>query len=82
MKFLIEDKQFTYSVDWSKYNKEEGGFIEEYFPEVNEAISDFIQLLYNLYPKEKIADCLASGTLPALDYSERGIKARDLLKGM
>ncbi len=82
MKITIEESNYLYVVDWDKQNNVEGGFVEENFPKVDEAIESVLRLLGNLYPREKIADCLASGELAALDYSPNGIKARDMLKGM
>lgn len=82
MKITIEESNYLYTVDWGKNKKVEDGFICDYFPSVEEAIESVLRLLENLYSKEKIADCLASGELAALDYSERGVRARDVLKGM
>ena len=45
-----------------------------------EAIESALRLLEHLYSAEEIADCLASGELAALDYSEQGIKARETLR--
>ena len=82
MKITIEESNYLYTVDWDKNKKVEDGFICDYFPPVEETIESFLRLLENLYSKEKIADCLASGELAALDYSEQGIRARDMLKNM
>lgn len=81
MKIIIEDCQFSYAVDWSKFDKIDGGFVDVYMPSVEEAIDAVLRLLENCYSKEAIADCLASGELPALDYSERGVEAREKLRG-
>ena len=32
MRYIIEEHQFRYEVDWDTLNKEEDGFIEEHFP--------------------------------------------------
>lgn len=81
MKVIIEDGQFSYSVDWSKLDKIDGGFVDEYMPSVEEAIDAMLRLLENRFSRDAIADCLASGRLPSLDYSERGVEAREKLRG-
>ena len=80
MKYIIVEHQFRHVVDWDYFNKEEGGFVEEYFPNVKESIESFLRLLENVYSKEAIADALAEG-LDAMDYSEKGKEARKLLCG-
>ena len=77
MKFIIEDAQFTFACDFDKPIPYE---VDDRFPDVDECIDMFLRLLENIYSKEKIADCLASGELSALDYSEKGIKARETLR--
>lgn len=79
MKFIIEDAQFTYSCDFDKPIPDEDE-TRDRFPDVEEAIDSFLSLLENIYSAEKIADCLASGELTALDYSAKGIKAREALR--
>jgi hypothetical protein len=78
MRYIIEDDSFTFMVDWSKKNKVSDGFEEEYFPSCGESIEALMRLLQNVYPAETIADTLAKG-LDAMDYSESGRKARNLL---
>ena len=78
MKITIEEMSCSYSVDWSKEDKIEGDFVERYYPSVSEAIETFFRLLENCFSREKIADCLAEG-LDAMDYSEKGVRARKLL---
>lgn len=79
MKFIIEDEQFTYMCDFEKPITDEDESRKK-FPDVDEAIDSFFRLLESIYSAEKIADCLASGELAALDYSEKGIKAREILR--
>ena len=81
MRYIIEEHQFTYIVDWDKLNKVEDDFVEEYFPNVKESIESFLRLLENIHSAESIADALAEG-LDAMDYSEKGKKARQLLETM
>ena len=81
MRYIIEEHQFRHVVDWDFFNTEEGGFVEEYFPDVKESIESFLRLLENVYSKDAIADALAEG-LDAMDYSEKGKKARQLLETM
>lgn len=80
MKIIIEENQFVFACDFTKLNKEEDGFIDEYHPDVKEAIESALRLLENLYGAEAIADCLASGKLTSLDYSKKGIEARNKLR--
>ena len=79
MNFIIEDGQFSFSVDWSKLNTIEGGWENEYFPSAKESIEAFMRLLENVYPQKAISDALAEG-LDAMDYSEQGWKARERLQ--
>lgn len=81
MRYIIEEHQFRHVVDWDFFNTEEGGFVEEYFPNVKESIESFLRLLENIHSAESIADALAEG-LDAMDYSEKGKKARQLLETM
>ena len=78
MRYIIEEDSFTYMVDWSKQDKVTDGFEEKYFPTCEESIEALMRLLQNVYPAETIADTLAKG-LDAMDYSESGRKARNLL---
>ena len=79
LKFTIQEEEFIHTIDWSVKDKFEDGFLEEYFPPVDEAIDSFLRILGNIYPEQTIADALAEG-LSALDYSEKGILARNLLR--
>ena len=79
LKFTIQEEEYIHTVDWTVKDKIEGGFLEEYFPPVDEAIDSFLRILGNIYSEESIADALAEG-LTALDYSEKGILARNLLR--
>ena len=78
MRYIIEDDSFAYMVDWSRQDKVMDGFEEKYFPTCEESIEALMRLLQNVYPAETIADTLAKG-LDAMDYSESGRKARNLL---
>ena len=55
MKITITDDCFTYQVDWSLKNTVDGGFIEEYHPDLEECIEALLQLLENIYSREKIS---------------------------
>ena len=80
MKFIIEDAQFTYMCDFDKPIPDEDETRNK-FPDVDEAIDSFLSLLESIYSAEKIANCLASGELTALDYSPKGLEARRKLRG-
>lgn len=80
MKIIVEENQFVFACDYSKLNTVEDGFIEEYHPDVKEAIESALRLLENLYGAEAIADCLASGELTSLDYSKKGVEVREKLR--
>ena len=80
MKFIIEDAQNSYICDFDKPIPDEDE-TRDRFPDVDEAIDSFLRLLENIYSTEKIADCLASGDLNALDYSPKGLEARKKLLG-
>ena len=54
MKFSIEDGPFSYEVDWSKEDKIEDGWLNEYCPPVNEALDAVVHLLECIFPEEKI----------------------------
>ena len=80
MKIIVEENQFVLICDFSKLNTVEDGFIEEYHPDVKEAIESALRLLENVYGAEAIADCLAEGNLASLDYSPKGIAAKEILR--
>lgn len=80
MKYIIENRQLTYMIDWDKLSMQDGGYVREYHPTPRESIEAFLTLLENIYPKETIADVLAEG-LDAMDYSPKGIAARRRLEG-
>ena len=54
MKFIIEDGPFSYAVDWSKEDKIDGGWLDEYHASVDEVLDAVIHLLGCVYPEEKI----------------------------
>lgn len=78
MKYIIQNAQFTYEVDWSKLSTEDGGFIDEYFPSPKESIEAFLSLLENIHSPKAIADALAEG-LDAMDNSPKGVAAKKKL---
>lgn len=67
MKIIVKDKEFTFSYDSSVNDKIEGGFLEEYYPPVEEAVDVAMTLLWNVYDKAEIARVLKKG-IPAMDY--------------
>ena len=80
MKISVEEKQFVFTSDFEKLNTVEDGFVVEYHPNVQEAIESALRLFENLYGAEAIADCLAEGNLASLDYSPKGIAAKEKLR--
>lgn len=54
MKFIVEDGPFSYAVDWSKEDKIENGWLNEYCPSVEEALDAVVHLLGCVFPEEKI----------------------------
>ena len=54
MKIIIEEGPFSYSVDWSKYDKIDAGWLDEYFADVPEVIDAVIDLLECVFSPEKI----------------------------
>ena len=60
MKFIIQDGPFSYSVDWSKEDKVDGGWVEEYNPSIEEMIDAVIHLLECVYPEDEVKQELAS----------------------
>ena len=81
MKITVEENQFVFTCDFTKLNKEEGGFIEEYHPACKEAIESALRLLENIYGAGAIADTLSEG-LDEMDYSEKGVAAKKKLCGI
>lgn len=79
MRYVIEDGQFTYSVDWTKLDTVEGGWLKEYYPTPKESIEALMRLLANIYTPKDISDALAGG-LDAMDYSEAGWEAQKRLR--
>ena len=80
MKIIVEEHQFVFTCDFSKLNTVEDGFVVEYHPNVQEAIESALRLLENVYGAKAIADCLAEGNLASLDYSPKGIAAKEKLR--
>ena len=54
MKFIIEDCPFIYQVDWAMKNKIEDDTIEEYRPDLEESIEAYLELLENIFSREKV----------------------------
>lgn len=67
MRIIVQDAEFTYCYDSSVNDKIEGGFLEEYYPPVEEAVDVAMTLLWNVYDKAEIARVLKKG-IPAMDY--------------
>lgn len=73
MKFTVQDGTMFYICDYSVDDKIDGGFLEEYHPDVKEAVDDILELLSCVYDRRQIADYLL-GHIPAMDYA---IKAKE-----
>ena len=56
MKFVIEEGPFAYEVDWSKENKIDGGWLDEYHPSVEEMLDAVIHLITIVYPEDKVEE--------------------------
>ena len=69
MQIIVKNGAFTYTYDTSVNDTIEGGFVEEYFPPVEEAIDAAMELLWNVYDKRKIAQALKKG-IPAMEYDK------------
>lgn len=67
MQITVKEGAFSYMYDSSVMDTVEDGFLNEYHPEVEEAVDAAISLLWNIYPKRKIAKVLLEG-IPAMDY--------------
>lgn len=72
MQIIVKSGEFTHIYDSSVNDKIEGGFLEEYFPPVDEAINAAMELLWNVYDKRKIARALKNG-IPAMDYDDEEV---------
>lgn len=71
MQIIVKSGEFTHIYDSSVNDKIEGGFLEEYFPPVDEAINAAMELLWNVYDRKAIARALKKG-IPAMDYDKEG----------
>ncbi len=67
MQIIVKDGAFSYIYDSTALDTEKGGMITEYFPTPAEAADAAISLLWNIYPKRKLAEALLDG-IPAMDY--------------
>ena len=71
MQIIVKAGEVTHIYDSSVNDKIEGGFLEEYFPPVDEAINAAMELLWNVYDRKVIARALKKG-IPAMDYDKEG----------
>ena len=71
MQIIVKSGEFTHIYDSSVNDKIEGGFLEEYFPPVDEAINAAMELLWNVSDRKVIARALKKG-IPAMDYDKEG----------
>ena len=69
MQIIVKDKEFTYMYDSSVNDKVVDGFLDEYYPPVDEIVDIAVSLLWNLYDKAAIARVLKEG-IPAMDYDK------------
>lgn len=72
MQIIVKSGEFTHIYDSSVNDKIEGGFLEEYFPPVDEAVDAALTLLWNVYGRGKIARALKNG-VPAMDYDDEEV---------
>ena len=70
MKITVQDEKMFYSCDYSVHDKIDGGFLEEYFPPVSEAVDDALDLLACIYDRKSIAEYLLTD-IPAKDYAKK-----------
>lgn len=70
MKFTVQDGAMFHICDYSVEDKIDGGFLEEYHPDVKEAVDDILELLSCVYDRSQIADYLL-GHIPAMDYATK-----------
>lgn len=70
MKFTVQDGKMFYICDYCVDDKIDGGFLEEYHPDVKEAVDDILELLSCVYDRRQIADYLF-GHIPAMDYATK-----------
>ena len=68
MKITIQEGKKYYSCDYSVNDKIDGGFLDEYFPPVNEAVDDVLDLLACVYDRKDIGNYLM--TLRVKTYRE------------
>ena len=67
MQFIVKDAEFTHIYDSSVKDKVVDGFLQEYYPPVDEAVDAALTLLWNVYDRGAIARALKTG-VPAMDY--------------
>ena len=70
MKITIQEGKKYYSCDYSVNDKIDGGFQDEYFPPVNEAVDDVLDLLACVYDRKDIGNYLMTH-IPAMDYASK-----------
>ena len=68
MKITIQEGTKFYTCDYSVNDKIDGGFLDEYFPPVNEAVDDILDLLACVYSRKDIGNYLVTH-IPAMDYA-------------
>ena len=70
MKITIQDGTMFHICDYSVNDKIDGGFLDEYFPTVSEAVDDTLELLACVYGREDIGKYLMTH-VPAMDYATK-----------
>lgn len=69
MKITIQERTMFYACDYSVNDKIDGGILNEYFPTVNEAVDDILDLLACVYDRKDIGNYLMTH-IPAMDYAK------------
>ena len=67
MKITIEQGEFSHIYDDSVNTKINGGFIEEGYTNVHNAIDAVLRILCNFYDKKKIAQDIKEGDYSIMD---------------
>ena len=70
MKITIQDGTMFYMCDYSVNDKIDGGFLDEYYPKVSEAVDDALELLGCVYGREEVGNYLMTH-IPAMDYAAK-----------
>ena len=69
MKITIQERTMFYACDYSVNDKIDGGILNEYFPTVNEAVDDILDLQACVYDRKDIGNYLMTH-IPAMDYAK------------